>query len=155
MHDHTLLRQAWVYLELLDEFDTVSSIRGRRSFMKTILVIDDEDDLRAMVVKALKAEGFETIEADNGSSALTLARNRHPDLIISDVIMDSGSGFMLQELLREDPATASIPLILMSGHAKHVGAWQSDSATEYLAKPFGLLELLASVARKLGPKSGS
>ena len=123
--------------------------------MKTILVIDDEDDLRAMVVKALKEEGFETIEADNGSSALTLAKNRRPDLIISDVIMDSGSGFMLQELLRQDPETAGIPLILMSGHAKHVGAWESDSEIEYLAKPFGLLELLAAVARKLGPKSGA
>jgi len=121
--------------------------------MKTILVIDDEDDLRAMVVKALKEEGFETIEADNGSSALTLAKNRRPDLIISDVIMDSGSGFMLEELLREDPETASIPLILMSGHAKHVGAWESDPEIGYLAKPFGLLELLAAVARKLGSKS--
>jgi len=121
--------------------------------MKTILVIDDEDDLRAMVVKALKEEGFEMIEADNGSSALTLAKNRRPDLIISDVIMDSGSGFMLEELLREDPETASIPLILMSGHAKHVGAWESDPEIGYLAKPFGLLELLAAVARKLGSKS--
>ncbi len=122
--------------------------------MKTILVIDDEDDVRAMVVKALKDEGFETIEADNGSSALTLAKNRRPDLIISDVIMDSGSGFMLQELLRDNPETAGIPLILMSGHAKHAGAWESDSEIGYLAKPFGVLELLAAVARKLGPKSG-
>jgi DNA-binding response OmpR family regulator len=123
--------------------------------MKTILVIDDEDDLRAMVVKALNEEGFETIEADNGSSALTLAKNCRPDLIISDVIMDSGSGFVLQELLRKDPETTGIPLILMTGHAKHVGAWESDSEIEYLAKPFGLLELLAAVARKLGPKSGA
>jgi PleD family two-component response regulator len=70
--------------------------------MKKILVIDDEDDLRAMIVKALEREGFETIEADNGSTALTLAKTHQPDLIISDVIMDSGSGFMLQELLRAD-----------------------------------------------------
>jgi CheY-like chemotaxis protein len=120
--------------------------------MKKILVIDDEDDLRAMIVKALKREGFETIEADNGSTALTLAKIHQPDLIISDVIMDSGSGFMLQELLRGDSQTAAIPLILMTGQARHVGAWESDPEVGYLAKPFGVLELLAVVARKLTPK---
>jgi len=120
--------------------------------MKKILVVDDEDDLRTMVVKALREEGFETIETDNGSSALTLAKNHQPDLIISDVIMDSGSGFMLQELLRNDSQTADIPIILMSGHAKHVGAWESDPEVGYLAKPFGVLELLSAVAKKLSPK---
>ena len=123
--------------------------------MKRILVIDDEDDLRAMVAKTLRGEGFETLEADNGSTALTLAKNHKPDLIISDVIMDSGSGFMLQELLRADKETADIPLILMSGNAKHVGAWESDPEIGYLAKPFGVLELLAAVARKLSPKPRS
>lgn len=119
--------------------------------MKKILVVDDEDDLRAMIAKALQREGFETLEADNGSSALTLAKNHKPDLIISDVVMDSGSGFMLQELLRGDTDTAAIPLILMTGQAKHVGAWESDYEVGYLSKPFGVLELLAAVARKLSP----
>lgn len=120
--------------------------------MKRILVVDDEDDLRAVIVKALNEEGFETIEADNGSSAFTLAKNHKPDLIISDVIMDSGSGFMLRELLRDDPETAAIPLILMTGLARQAGAWESDPEVEYLAKPFGILELLSAVARKLSPK---
>jgi two-component system sensor histidine kinase/response regulator len=120
--------------------------------MKKILIIDDEDDLRTMMVKVLKEEGFHTIEADNGSSALTLAKNHRPDLIISDVIMDSGSGFMLQELLQDDPQTAAIPLILMTGQSKHAGAWESDPEVGYLAKPFGVLELLSAVARKLSPK---
>jgi len=118
--------------------------------MKTILVVDDEDDLRSMVVKALKREKFETIEADNGSTAFTLAKDRRPDLIISDVIMDSASGIVLQELLRDDPETSAIPLILMSGHAKHIGTWKSDGDTDYLPKPFGMSELLTAVARKLG-----
>ncbi len=123
--------------------------------MKKILVVDDEDDVRSYVVKSLKDEGFETIEADNGSSALTLAKTHQPDLIISDVVMDSGSGFMLWEWLRDDPQTAAIPLILITGLAEHAGAWESDPEVEYLAKPFGVLQLLSAVTRKLGLRSQS
>ncbi len=119
--------------------------------MKKVLVVNDEEDLRTMVVGALQDEGFRTIEADDGSRAFTLAKDFRPDLIISDVIMDGGNGFLLKEMLRDDERTAAIPLILMTGHALQAGAWQSDPEVEYLAKPFGALELLSAVARKLNP----
>ena len=121
--------------------------------MKTILVVDDEDDLRVLVAKTLKSRGFETIEADNGATAFDLAKKHMPDLIVSDVMMDSGNGFMLQELLRDDPKTASIPLILMSGLAQKAGAWGSDPDVEYLEKPFSDSILLNAVGRKINPQS--
>ncbi len=121
--------------------------------MKKVLVVDDADDIRENVVRALKEEGYETLEADNGASAFTLAKNHIPDLIISDVIMDSGSGFVLHELLRDDPQTAAIPMILMTGIAEHAGAWGSDPDVEYLAKPFGVRQLIAIVSQKLGTAS--
>ncbi len=121
--------------------------------MKKILVVDDADDVRENVVRALKDAGYETLEADNGASAFTLAKNHIPDLIISDVIMDSGSGFVLQELLHNDPLTAGIPIILMTGIAEHAGAWGSDPDVEYLAKPFGVRQLIAVVSQKLSPPS--
>ena len=76
-----------------------------------------------------------------------------PDLIISDVMMDSGSGFMLQELLRDDDQTTAIPLILITGAAQMAGSWGSDSHVGYLLKPFSVLELFAAIEQKLGPKS--
>lgn len=98
---------------------------------------------------ALKSEGYETLEADNGAAAFDLARVRHPHLIISDVMMDNGSGFLLRELLRDDPETTSIPMILMTGYAQKAGAWEADPDLEYLAKPFNVPTLLAAVRRKL------
>jgi DNA-binding response OmpR family regulator len=121
--------------------------------MKRILIVDDEEHFRKMVVMMLKKEGYETSEADNGLSAFELAKANLPDLIISDVMMFSGSGFILREFLKRESRTASIPLILMSGHAQEAGAWGSDPEIEYLQKPFNHDELLAAVNRKL--KMGS
>ena len=118
--------------------------------MKRILVVDDEDALRALVIAVLKQHGFETIEASNGIEAVDLATKNLPDLIISDVMMDSGSGFMLQELLKENPKTVSIPMILMTGLAMKAGAWGSSPDVEYLQKPFSEPELLKAVQHKLG-----
>jgi two-component system alkaline phosphatase synthesis response regulator PhoP len=121
--------------------------------MKKILVVDDEDTFREMVVVMLKKEGYETMEADNGLSAFDLAKANVPDLIISDVMMYSGSGFILREFLKQEPRTAKIPLILMTGKAQDAGAWGSDEDVEYLSKPFSASELLAAVGQKISPKS--
>jgi len=120
---------------------------------KKVLVVDDEDDFRGMVVLMLKKEGFETTEADNGLNAFELAKANVPDLIVSDVMMYSGSGFILREFLKREPLTAEIPLILMSGKAQVAGAWGSDPDVEYLQKPFSHGDLIAAVNRQLKPRS--
>ena len=121
--------------------------------MKKILVVDDEDTFRQMVIFMLKQEGYETMEADNGLSAFELAKANVPDLVVSDVMMYSGSGFILQEFLKREPRTSKIPLILMSGQAQVAGAWGSDPAVEYLSKPFSHDDLINAVDRLLKPKS--
>jgi len=117
--------------------------------MKKILVVDDEKGLRETVVVALQDRGFETIEADNGAAAFDLARAHRPNLIITDVMMDNGNGFLLRELLLEDPKTSSIPIILMTGAAQQAGAWESDPDVEYLSKPFPVTDLLAAVEKQI------
>jgi len=121
--------------------------------MKKILVVDDEEGLRSAIVAALKLRDFETIEAENGIDAYNLAKTTLPDLVISDVMMYTGSGFVLREFLRRDDRTSRIPLILMSGHAQNAGAWGAESDVEYLEKPFSIEELLAIVDKKLGEKT--
>jgi DNA-binding response OmpR family regulator len=86
-------------------------------------------------------------------SAFELAKANRPDLIISDVMMYSGSGFILWEFLKRESATAKIPLILMSGKAQDAGAWGADPSVEYLSKPFSIRELIAAVDLKIGRKS--
>ena len=120
--------------------------------MKKILVVDDERDLRALVVRILTSQGYRTIEANNGADALDLAVKHRPNLVLSDVMMDCGSGFMLREMLLEDKKTASIPVVLMTGRAERTGAWGADPDVEYLEKPFTVSQLLAAVDLKLGRK---
>ncbi len=117
-----------------------------------ILVVDDEEAFRTMITTVLKKEGYETIETDNGLSAFELAKANIPDLIISDVMMYSGSGFILREFLKREPRTADIPLILMSGQAQSAGAWGADDLVDYLDKPFKTAELLDVVKKKLKTK---
>jgi len=117
--------------------------------VKKILVVDDENRFRALVVEMLKRGGYETIEAENGVEAFELAKTLKPDLVLSDVMMYSGSGFILHELLKRDPTTAHIPLILMSAFAEKATGWGSDPNVVYLAKPFSMDDLFEAVKRKL------
>lgn len=120
--------------------------------MKKILVVDDEEDLRSVITAALRTRGFEVLEADNGIDAYNLAKTMLPSLIISDVMMYTGSGFILHEFLKRDDRTNHIPLVLMTGHAQSAGAWGAEPDVEYLDKPFALDDLLAIVDKKLGPE---
>ncbi len=117
--------------------------------MKKILVVEDNISFKEMITGMLKQAGFETLEADNGETALQLARTQQPDLIISDVQMDNLNGFMLHEFLREDPSTVGIPLLLMTGKSLQAGAWRSNPTVGYLAKPFTLTELFHKVSDRL------
>ncbi|HTP13075.1 MAG TPA: response regulator [Bacteroidota bacterium] len=118
--------------------------------MKTILVVDDEESIRSAIVQGLRLQGFAALEADNGIDAFNLAKTQSPDLIISDVMMSTGSGFVLREFLGNDDRTSNIPLIMMTGHVQSAGAWGVDSSVEYLEKPFSIDDLLVAVERKLG-----
>src|ERR1700687_1632387 len=89
--------------------------------MKRILVIDDEEWLRAMVHMALAQKGFEGIEAEDGTGGMDKARKELPDLILCDVNMEKADGYLTLSSLRNEPTTASIPFILMTGLADHAG----------------------------------
>jgi twitching motility two-component system response regulator PilH len=113
------------------------------------MVVDDDEDMRSGIVAILTMNNYSVVEADNGTDALDLITLHPPDLIISDVMMANMNGFMLRESLLENPETASIPMILISGYAKDAGAWKADAAVEYLAKPFTFDELMVVVERTL------
>ena len=82
--------------------------------MHTILVIDDEQEIREQVTKVLEYEGYRTITADNGDDAVHLARQYMPDLIVSDILMPGLNGYGVLEALRRDRLTATIPFIFLT-----------------------------------------
>ena len=120
--------------------------------MKRILVIDDERWLREMVHLALEQEGFEVIEAEDGSVGIEKARKDLPDLILCDVKMpQADDGYRMLSALRSEPATAAIPFILMTGVPDSAGMRHGMElgADDYLPKPFTIKELYAAVEARL------
>lgn len=117
--------------------------------MKKILIVDDEDSFRKSLASQLKLKGWAVAEAADGLEGVDMAARHKPDVILSDVHMDNMNGFMMVEELQQYPATASIPVILMTSAASAAGAWNSDIAVEYLEKPFSIVKLLDTIGRVL------
>lgn len=115
--------------------------------MQKILVIDDDAPFRTRMRTALCTKGYDLIEAESATDGISLARSQRPDLIISDVYLEDGDGYALLERLRNDPTTASVPLILMTGHDSLEGMRRGMElgADDYLPKPFTPEALFAAI----------
>jgi signal transduction histidine kinase len=119
-----------------------------------ILVIDDEDDYRAMIKVTLKMIGYDVIEASNGLDGLAAARMHHPDLVLCDIKMPEMDGYTLLGRLKEDPACAAIPFVFLTGNAAKSDRRQGMQlgADDYLTKPFTSDELITAIKTRLARK---
>jgi DNA-binding response OmpR family regulator len=118
---------------------------------ENILIVDDEPNLALVLADVLADAGYDPHTIDNGRDALETARRDPPDLMLLDVQMPGLDGFEVAARLKSDPATAAIPIIMLSameGRGARVIGLQSG-AEEYLAKPFDRVELLARVRNLL------
>jgi DNA-binding response OmpR family regulator len=119
------------------------------------LVVEDNPDELEVTRESLEGAGFVIGTASNGIEALRKAHMVPPDLIILDVVMPGFNGFTVCETLRENPVTASIPILMLTGLCSHISqitAFESG-ATDYLVKPFVPEELISRV-EKLLEKAG-
>jgi CheY-like chemotaxis protein len=103
-----------------------------------ILVIDDEPDQRFLLLRILRRAGYEVSEANDGAAALRAVRESPPDLVVTDMMMPVMNGRELIRCLRDDPATAHIPILAVSGDTHLAGA-----ADAIVAKPYDMHHLLA------------
>ena len=121
-----------------------TSERGR------VLIVDDDRKIRDLLVDLLKLEGYEIATAPDGSEAIDLARSFEPDVVVSDVVMPRVGGLELCRRLKDDPRTAYIPVLLISGLISFEDAGLEGlhaGADDYLDLPFRNEELLVKVAR--------
>lgn len=118
---------------------------------KTLLIVDDEPHVRHMLDYKFVRAGFSVITATNGVDALRLAREHHPGLIITDLQMPGGDGLSLCLQLREQPDTATIPVIMLTARGYKVPP--SDLVRTNIKllvpKPFSPRELLGQVEELL------
>jgi DNA-binding response OmpR family regulator len=117
-----------------------------------ILVVDDEDDVRAVIVTQLTESGHEVLEAADGERAFELALERRPDLAIVDVTMPGLDGYELTRRLRDHQDTEEVPIIILTaqGGPRDVTQGFEVGADEYIRKPFSPHELRDRVQEVLG-----
>jgi DNA-binding response OmpR family regulator len=118
---------------------------------KTILVVDDEDDILDLVRFRLEHDGYRVLTASDGQTGLTLARAERPDLCILDVMMPKLSGLEVLAELRADPVTAETRVILLTarGQDADVDRGFELGAHDYVTKPFSPKELRRRVHAQL------
>jgi DNA-binding response OmpR family regulator len=118
-----------------------------------ILIAEDEPSLRENLQMMLEMEGFEVQLASDGQEAFEQARSAPPDLVLTDVMMPVLDGYGLIRLLRADPVTAAVPIIVLTAKAEQadVEMGQSLGADAHLVKPYRRAELLQAVQAQLRP----
>jgi phosphate regulon transcriptional regulator PhoB len=125
-----------------------------------VLVVEDEPDIRALIVHHLTREGFRCRTAATGVEALGRVRAAAPDLIVLDLMLPELDGLEVCRRLRRDPATAGVPIIMLTAKADEVDrvVGLEMGADDYVAKPFSPKELVArvrAVLRRARPAEGA
>lgn len=117
----------------------------------TILVIDDEPDVRTLCRVNLEWKGYKVVEASNGSDAFQRLNEGRPDLILLDLMMPQMDGWEVMRRLKEDESTASIPVILLTARADDDSQLKAldEGVLDYITKPFNPLSLVKFVERIL------
>ena len=115
--------------------------------MHTVLVVDDETDILELVAFNLERQQFHVLTADNGISAVQIAREKLPDMIVLDLMLPGMDGFSVYKELRADPRTSSIPVLMLTakGEVNDRIAGLELGADDYVTKPFSPKELMLRV----------
>jgi DNA-binding response OmpR family regulator len=122
----------------------------------TILIAEDQLDIRENLVEFLTMEGYQVLQAADGKEAYCLALTKRPDLIISDMAMPTWDGMRLLGELRENSTLADIPVIILTAWADQDFKREAltDGAADYLTKPFSLEQIKGICQCYLSPKRG-
>lgn len=119
--------------------------------MKTVLIIEDNFEIRDNTSEMLENAGFTVIAAENGHEGLAVAINSSPDVILCDIMMPGVDGYEVLRQLKNNPATASIPFIYVtaSGEKNEIKAAMDMGANGYVRKPFDTSELIEAISKNM------
>lgn len=123
---------------------------------RRVLIVDDSDVTRAVLARTLRGAGFAVLEARDGVEGAVLALRERPDVVVTDLDMPNLEGFPLLRLLKSDPATAHVPVLVLTGESGAASRFWSlrTGADGYLTKthePQALIEMVERLAREAPP----
>ena len=118
----------------------------------TVLVAEDDADVRLMMKMLLELKGYRVVEARDGQETLDVARERRPDLILMDLQLPRLNGFAVARFLRQTDGLRGVPIIVVSGHdpAKHRNLALAAGCNAYVQKPIDFDTLDALILELLG-----
>lgn len=130
----------------------LEELTGRYDTSPKILVIDDEPDVLLLCRVNLEFEGYSVIEAHDGDEALRKVHLEKPDLILLDVMMPGMDGWQVLSILKENPATKDIPVVMLTAKVRELDQIQglTHGAADYVSKPFNPIALSRTIRDALG-----
>lgn len=133
--------------KLRDDIGAEPVVEGAAQPGERILVVDDEPDIIALVAYHLARAGYRVSTASTGREALAAARDEQPAMVVLDLMLPELSGFQVLERLREEPALADIPVLMLTARREEADRVRGLSlgADDYLVKPFSPQELVLRV----------
>jgi len=126
---------------------------------ETILIVEDDENIQQLVGYNLAKAGFNVLYADNGEQALASVKRELPDLMVLDIMLPSLNGFEVCKILRKDPQTRTMPIIMLTAKSEEndVTAGLDLGADDYITKPFSpkiLVSRIKSILRRREELSG-
>lgn len=119
---------------------------------KTVLLVDDDEDSRTICTTILHHHGYRTVEAADGAEGVRITRELRPDLVLMDVTLPVLDGWAATSQLKADPATAAIPIVVLTARALDADRALSEQsgADSFLTKPCSPRLVLTEVQRLIG-----
>jgi CRP-like cAMP-binding protein/CheY-like chemotaxis protein len=118
---------------------------------KTVLIIEDNNDIRENIVEILQLANYTVYEADNGKAGVDIANKHKPDIILCDIMMPDLDGYGVLYMLHKNAETTNIPFIFLTARAERLDLRKGMEmgADDYLTKPFDDMELLNAIETRL------
>ncbi len=145
---------------MLDSGDSTGFLPGVRMVKRSVLVVEDEEDIRELVSYTLLKEGYQVTSVASGEEALAIAAAQPPDLVLLDLMLPGIDGLTVCQRLRSAPATAAVAIVMLTakGEEPDIVTGLNVGANDYITKPFSRNVLTArvrAVLRNLAPKGES
>ncbi|GAC1312592.1 MAG: hypothetical protein NVSMB24_34390 [Mucilaginibacter sp.] len=117
--------------------------------MKSVLIIEDNTDIRENICELLALEGYDVLCAKSGPAGIILAKENMPDVIFCDLIMPEQDGYEVLRMLRDDPDTAGLPFFFLSASVEKTSVQTGIDlgADGYIQKPFEPFELFNAISK--------